>query len=272
MKIVLDIGHGGSDPGASHYTADNVLVTEHQIVSEIAPAAIMLLSRAIGEDNVAFIAAGQQSMTLGDRAKRIAAYLNQGFDLIVSLHMNKAADISATGVECYYLDGNDAGHNKAKKLVDEYAEQTGLRNRGAKPDTATHVGGLAIMRKPEVEMTLRQDRVLLLECGFLSNDNDLAVVRKKAPYAIAKSIMAALGNDNWVPDEPQPVFPDVPFTHFAHDAISRMQEAGILNGYGDGIFRPDHYMTRGEVAVALDRLYNAFNNAKTRLPSKGEIT
>lgn len=256
VKIVLDIGHGGRDPGAVHYTEDDLMVTENEVVSQIAVEALMLLSRSLGEENIGYIAADNESMTLATRAKKIAHFLNNDFSLVVSLHMNKSSDTSSTGAECFYYDGNKKSKDKAKWLIKMYSELTGLRNRGAKPDKSIFPTGLAIMRKIDVTNTLRQDRVLLLECGFLSNDEDVRTVRSKAPYAIAKAVMAALGEENWhIPVDPTPVFADVPFSHFAHDAIIRMKDEGILEGYGDGLFRPDQQMTRAEVAIALDRMH-----------------
>jgi hypothetical protein len=42
--------------------------------------------------------------------------------------------------------------------------------------------------------------------------------------------------------------------HWAKDAIEKAAAAGIMNGYGDGTFRPDRTLTRAEAVVIINRL------------------
>ena len=49
------------------------------------------------------------------------------------------------------------------------------------------------------------------------------------------------------------VYSDVPTSHWAHDAIARWSEYGVINGY-NGKFNPSGYLTRGEMAVILNNL------------------
>lgn len=48
-------------------------------------------------------------------------------------------------------------------------------------------------------------------------------------------------------------FKDVPVDHFAYDAILEGKESGLWEGYKDGTFQPDKNLTRGEMAVLLER-------------------
>ena len=48
-------------------------------------------------------------------------------------------------------------------------------------------------------------------------------------------------------------FTDLEETHWAYDDINTMVEKGILNGYPDGTFRPNGYITRAEMAAVLGR-------------------
>ena len=43
-------------------------------------------------------------------------------------------------------------------------------------------------------------------------------------------------------------FTDVPAKHWAYDAVKKLAQAGIVDGYGDGTFRGDKTMTRYEMA------------------------
>lgn len=58
--------------------------------------------------------------------------------------------------------------------------------------------------------------------------------------------------------EPEPAqdqrFSDVPAGHWAAAAIRNAVDAGLLQGYPDGTFRPDQPVTRAELAVVLQRL------------------
>lgn len=50
------------------------------------------------------------------------------------------------------------------------------------------------------------------------------------------------------------VFPDVPGGTYYDSAIGDMYTAGIITGYADGKFGPNDYVTRGQVAVMMQRL------------------
>ncbi|CAM3795476.1 carbohydrate binding domain-containing protein [Cohnella lubricantis] len=50
-------------------------------------------------------------------------------------------------------------------------------------------------------------------------------------------------------------FKDVSSAHWAASALSRWQEAGILNGYPDGSMRPNQPITRSEFAALINRIF-----------------
>lgn len=49
------------------------------------------------------------------------------------------------------------------------------------------------------------------------------------------------------------VFPDVPSGSYFDSAVGDMYNAGIITGYSDGKFGPNDYVTRGQVAVMMQR-------------------
>ena len=51
-----------------------------------------------------------------------------------------------------------------------------------------------------------------------------------------------------------PMFSDVPGGYWAHDVIAKMSEQGVLQGDGDGTFRPEDPLTHREAALILQRL------------------
>ncbi len=52
------------------------------------------------------------------------------------------------------------------------------------------------------------------------------------------------------------VFPDVGFNHFASGYIQSAFEKGIVTGFSNGIFRPNTYVTRGEMAILLQQAFD----------------
>lgn len=57
--------------------------------------------------------------------------------------------------------------------------------------------------------------------------------------------------------KPKGPFPDVPPERGDAAAIARLKNQGIVNGYPDGMYRPDQFVTRGEMAIMIDRAKNA---------------
>ncbi|HLG27044.1 MAG TPA: S-layer homology domain-containing protein, partial [Paenisporosarcina sp.] len=51
-------------------------------------------------------------------------------------------------------------------------------------------------------------------------------------------------------------FPDVTSDNFASGYIKQMVEKGIISGYPDGTFRPYTTLTRGQMAVLMNRAFN----------------
>ncbi len=49
-------------------------------------------------------------------------------------------------------------------------------------------------------------------------------------------------------------FPDVPLSHPFHDDIEFLVDAGISGGFGDGTWKPDREVTRGQMARFMNRL------------------
>lgn len=51
------------------------------------------------------------------------------------------------------------------------------------------------------------------------------------------------------------VFADVPTDHWAYDAISYLQEKGMIEGYPDGMFKGERMLTRYEFAIVAARMH-----------------
>lgn len=145
MKIILDAGHGGKDPGAiggNLQEKDLALAIVQKIAARCLPLDVCLTRK-----NDAFV-------SINERAK-IANTLNA--DCFVSIHMNAAANENAHGIEtlCYSEKGDS--YKLANMMQAALIKATGAENRGIKirPD-------LGVLRG--TKMT-----AILIECGFISN-------------------------------------------------------------------------------------------------------
>jgi N-acetylmuramoyl-L-alanine amidase len=93
-KIVLDPGHGGSDPGAEG------VATEKDVTLDVARRVAQLLEDRMRAD-VVLTRAGDATVPLAARTARANA---EGADLFVSIHANAARSRRLHGIETYYLN------------------------------------------------------------------------------------------------------------------------------------------------------------------------
>ncbi len=81
----------------------------------------------------------------------------------------------------------------------------------------------------------------------------LRIVRRNGAFCAALALFFAAA---WGTARAQvsTVPPDVPFDHWAYDAIADLYRAGLLEGYPDGLFCGQRPVTRYEMAMVLARL------------------
>ncbi|WP_185903485.1 S-layer homology domain-containing protein [Lysinibacillus sphaericus] len=76
---------------------------------------------------------------------------------------------------------------------------------------------------------------------------------KKYKKFVATAATATLVASAIVPVASAASFTDVPNSNSHKDAISSLVDAGIIKGYPDGTFKPDQYVSRGQVVKLLGR-------------------
>lgn len=158
--IVIDPGHGGTDPGAT--SPINSLMEKH-VVLDISQKLNKLLTDAGFRTYMTRTA--DNAITLADRAG-VANQLQA--DLFVSVHANAAASSSANGIENLYYpsenNSNDARDNKklAQVFQKEMVRMLGAHSRGIVPREQLYV--IRETKMPAV----------LTEVGFLTNSEEAA--------------------------------------------------------------------------------------------------
>lgn len=149
-KIMIDPGHGGSDPGAvgkKSKEKDNVLKVAKKLKA---------LLEKYGH-TVKMTRSTDVFISLSQRANMANSW---GADIFISLH-NNAASPSATGFETFVYNGGVSQKTKQfqNAVHDAIASKIGIRDRGKKS------ANFAVLRQTKMP-------AVLIEYAFISNVND----------------------------------------------------------------------------------------------------
>ena len=178
MRICLDPGHGGDDPGAVGRDPRELL--EKDVNLELA--------RRLEEEIVCHgwdaVVTRRQDRTLALDAR--AAFANRyEADLFVSLHANAAAVPEAEGMEVFYFPGSMRGRSLALHVLDRLlCHFPGHRNRGVKTANFT------VLRRTVMP-------AILVEHEFLTNPRQLEFLadpghQEELARAVFEGILAAV--------------------------------------------------------------------------------
>lgn len=148
-KIVIDLGHGGNDSGATGQSG----MKESNVVLRLGKEIDKLLKEY--DIKFKFTRLTDIYISLEERVK-IANELNA--DYFISIHMNSSNDNSVRGIEVWQYDNLNESINKfSNNICLEISKELSIRNRGVKLDKELYV--------------LRKTRMpaCLIELDFISN-------------------------------------------------------------------------------------------------------
>ena len=180
-KVVIDPGHGGSDPGAVGING----LRETDIVLEVSKSIAEFLTKK----GVKTILTRNYERTL-DLQPRVTKANNSKADAFVSIHANatrgKRKDVN--GLETYYYSGYK-GYSLAKNIQKQI-----LITSPQSPDRGVRRSRFYVIRKTSMPAAL-------VEIGFVTGMYDAALLRQKAyrekmSFAIAKGILNYLKVSN----------------------------------------------------------------------------
>lgn len=166
MKLVINIGHGGKDPGAVN---KELGVTENQFNRQLGVTIKQLWPyyvRLIEQDDSGLNQLVRDINTMEP-------------DLVVSLHCNAAEAKTATGTETLYWHTSTAGKRLAECVQARMVKALGLADRGVKPRD-----NLAILRGTKCP-------AIIVEPFFISNGADY---KKVDIDALAKAILIGVSD------------------------------------------------------------------------------
>lgn len=173
--IVLDAGHGGSDPGAN----GNGLIEKNLTLSMLNKA------RALFDSDGTIKCYATRTTDTYPSFNDRTDLGNEVGDAFISIHINAAANTSAAGTETYSLYANDQGngltsYGLASEILKNLLSQLGTKDRKV---------------KSENWIVLRQSKIpaSLIEIGFITNSGDAAIMgsdtgQQKVAQAIFDSV------------------------------------------------------------------------------------
>jgi N-acetylmuramoyl-L-alanine amidase len=174
VVIVVDPGHGGSDPGSRSSSGP----TEKQLTLSIAR-----LIQSVGNNKglkVVLTRAEDESITLQERTS-----VSEKHDakLFLSIHINSHSDVSKSGIVCMVSESN-VDFEQSRKFSGTVMGELGL------------VKGISVNGIVESDFyVLKNNAVpaIALELGYLSNEADKRFIGEEANQkVIAERIVAAI--------------------------------------------------------------------------------
>lgn len=175
MKIFLDYGHGGNDPGA----IGNDGVKEKDIVLEVGKRVKYHLERH--GQIVIESRDSDKTVSLSERSNKAN---KNNVDLCISIHCNAFTQSTAQGFEIYHYAGSTRGQQLAKCILDNIKKaKLYTKNRGLKTNNLH-------MTREVVAPSV------LIELGFITNASDKKLIvenRENFAIAISKGILEYWG-------------------------------------------------------------------------------
>lgn len=244
IKVVIDAGHGGYNPGA---VSEEGLEEKH-VNLDIAYKLEQELIRR-GYETV-MLRPDDNDISLAERVRQTREYQP---DLFISIHANHHPDAFIRGSMVLYYDSqipqatyppsdemvrlSPESRKFAQSVLDAIISRAGTENRGLLPSAAY------VIRMGSAPS-------ILVETAFLSNPDDARLLADDAfRRLVAEGI--AIGIEDYRPAHL--LFPDIA-SHWAKESILRLESDGIVRGIGQS-FQPDRPMTRAEYLTMLDRIF-----------------
>ena len=192
IRVRLDPGHGGPDPGA---TANGLRESDVALgITKLVAAMLRSQDIAIDLTRVADV-----ELLSGDRSAHLK---RPGVACSVSIHANAAGDPGAAGHEIFVSAFLDESRRLGELISEEYLQWVqGIGARQPAVKTRLASGGAAdyyyFVRHP-VSVGIP---AVLVEVGFVTNQQDAAVLasfwgRFQIAYAISRGILSWLGVDS----------------------------------------------------------------------------
>ncbi len=184
IQYVIDVGHGIPDGGA--VAADGT--TEQELNLSIALA----LSKELEKQGIAHLLTRSDENSIftegesihakkvSDIKNRIAIAQANPTVPMISIHLNSFPNESVHGIQVFYRRGNEVSKQIAAKIQNEFNDKIQPDNTKTIKEISSNVYLFSHIENPAV----------LIECGFLSNAEELARLKTKSYQVELAKIMA----------------------------------------------------------------------------------
>lgn len=185
MTIVLDAGHGGSDPGkigVNDVEEKTVNLAIAEMVQELLKKEKIDVVMTRKEDTM--LGGGNGSATkVGDMKARVALINKTVPALAVSIHQNSYHQEGVKGAQVFYYSHSEEGKKAAGLMQEALLSLNTENNRKAKANDTYY-----LLKRTEAP-------TIIVECGFLSNWEEAELLKseeyqKKTAEAIVEGIKA----------------------------------------------------------------------------------
>lgn len=179
--IYIDPGHGGLDPGSIYqniYEKDINLEICAVLKTELEQQGAIVYMTRYGDYDLSYINTGARKRSdLNNRAKIIN---ESNADMYISIHLNSVSSKTWHGAQVFYDDVNDKNKKIAELFQDKFKKNLNTKRE------VKEIKTMLLNRKIKVPG-------VLIEAGFLSNQNDRYLLRQKwYQKKIAKNIKEVL--------------------------------------------------------------------------------
>lgn len=241
VKLYIDVGHGGTDPGA----IGNGL-KEKDLTLKIGFKIREMLKQYEGISVV--------MSRIGDATKSLATRTREansiGADYFLSIHINSATKTSAHGWESFiFNDGHQvkssAFQNVLHTEVMKIIAPEGVHDRGKKQ------ANFHVLRETKMPAVLTENLFIVNpdEARKLKSDEFLNKLAQGHVNGLVKFLGLKKKGGATVPEQPKKETPKE-----MKNAIAKARAKKIMLGYNEKDFGEHDAVTRGQLAVVLDRL------------------
>lgn len=169
--VVIDVGHGGSDPGK---------VGVNQILEKDINLAVALKLKAKLEQSDLIVVLTRETdrglydstasnKKAQDMKRRIDFMKEQKADLVISIHQNSFSESYVRGPQCFYYKNSPEGKRVAEIMQKTLNEGLGIES----PRTEKANDSYYILKKSAMP-------TIIVECGFLTNPEDAMLLTDEA--------------------------------------------------------------------------------------------
>lgn len=240
-ELVIDFGHGGSDPGASN-SAKGI------VEKRITMSAGLKVAKRLRDHGVKLALTRDSDITLIPE-HRTDLVKNSGAKYCLSIHVNAGGGDGAEVIHSIHNDGKLA--NAIASAIEEAGQNVRRVFCRAHPNNPKL--DYYYMHRETGDVATQIVELFFLDSKATGPDSDLNEYKAEMDdwiEAIVRAYCQFTGREYTSPNTSEPEAPiDDLSGHWSEAAMREAIKDGVFGGFPDGTFRPDEPLTRAQYAV-----------------------